>query len=90
MHVDPVTDVWTDTDASLTVEYVHDDGGLRVPHAARVVARVPLGGARDVQPAHRAVLQQVRLDAAKEVESLKCPARARGGPSINASDAMLN
>ena len=64
------------------------DGGLRVPHAARVVARVGLGGARDVQPAHRAVLQQVRLDAAKEVESLKCP--ARGGPSINASDAMLN
>ena len=49
----------------LTVEYVHRDGGLRVPHAARVVAGVGLGGARDVQSAHRAVLQQVRLDTAR-------------------------
>ena len=49
---------------SLTVEYVDRDGGLRVPHAAGVVARVGLGGARDVQPRHRAVPQQVRLHAA--------------------------
>ena len=49
---------------SLTVEYVDRDGGLCVPHAAGVVARVGLGGARDVQPRHRPVPQQVRLHAA--------------------------
>ena len=48
---------------SLTVEYVDRDGGLGVPHAAGVVARVGLGGARDVQPRDRAVPQQVRLHA---------------------------
>ena len=46
-----------------TVENVDRDGGLGVPHAAGVVARVGLGGVRDVQPRHRPVPQQVRLHA---------------------------
>ncbi len=47
----------------LTVENVDRDGGLRVAHAARVVAGVALRRARDLQAAHGAVLQQVSPNA---------------------------
>ena len=55
----------------LTIEDVHGDGGLGVPHAAGVVPCVELVCSGDEQPADGAILQQVGLDAGTKTHEIR-------------------